>query len=126
MLKYGRLYKKLNKPDENSPPSTRFQGKYKDYFQFMKSVTQLPLLSFNGQKYDINLNRDYGFHKAVHEVGPLGSCIKKGNSYMSLENEFFKILDITNYLPPCSYDKYLKSYNAQGAKSVFPFKWKII
>ena len=42
---------------------------------------------------------------------------------MALENEFFKILDITNYLPPCSYDKYLKSYNAQGAKSVFPFKW---
>ena len=65
----------------------------------------LPVLSFNGAKYDINLMRQY-LHKSLEDCGESVSfAIKKANSYMSLKTQHLQFLDIRSYLAPnYSYD----------------------
>ena len=50
--------------------------------------------------------------------------VKKGNAYICLQSQRFKILDVSQYLSPgCSYDKFLQGYKVETRKGYFPYDW---
>ena len=80
---------------------------------------QLPVISFNGGRYDLNvLKKDLMTKLEVDFV------VKKGQNFMCIGTELFRFLDISNYLAAgCSYDKYIKAYNCTQQKGFFPYEW---
>ena len=79
----------------------------------------LPVFSFNGGNYDINIMKHHFFK---HFTKP--SVLKRGNNYLTIKTEKLKFLDISNYLQAgTSYDKFLKAFNASQTKAFFPYSW---
>ena len=48
---------------------------------------------------------------------------KKNNSLMCIETPKLKILDISNYLSPCSYSSYLEAFHVEEKKGFFPYEY---
>ena len=92
--------------------------------QFENWYMVLPVLSFNGSKYDINLMKQY-LHKSLLNYGQVVDfAIKKANAYMSLKSQHLQFLDIRSYLAPnYSYDAFIKAYKCKLEKGFFPYDW---
>ena len=92
--------------------------------QFNNWFNVIPVLSFNGSKYDINLMKHY-LHKALNICGEnVEFAIKKMSSYMSLRTEHLQFLDIRSYLAPnYSYDAFIKAYKCILTKGFFPYEY---
>ena len=92
--------------------------------QFENWYLALPVLSFNGAKYDINLMKQY-LHKSLEDCGEFVSfSIKKANSYMSIKTQHLQFLDIRSYLAPnYSYDAFIKAYKCKLENGFFPYDW---
>ena len=114
-------------------------------------IERLILLTFNGGRYDLNLVREemilfmmasenqtvsqmgdsYGYPQELQSPKgfaelEMGKCsfIKRGNNYLSISNNWFRMLDIINYLAGgTSYRKFLKAFGVQEAKYVFPYTY---
>jgi hypothetical protein len=88
--------------------------------QFENWYLALPILSFNGAKYDINLMKQY-LHKSLEDCGEFVSfSIKKANSYMSIKTQHLQFFDIRSYLAPnYSYDAFIKAYKCKLEKGFF-------
>jgi hypothetical protein len=93
-----------------------------DREKFDKYVSQLPLVGFNSQKYDLNMVKSYGIHNSLVNDG-MTKCVKRGNAYMTLPSDNILLLDVCNYLPPCTYAKYLKAYKCEQKKGFFPYEY---
>ena len=120
-IKYKKIINFLQKhanPDEEHNDFNELLDK------FMSWMIEIPVLSFNGAKYDINLMKNY-LHKSLNDIGEYVSfAIKKANSYMSLKTQHFKFLDIRSYLAPnYSYDEWIKAYKCKLTKGYFPYDW---
>jgi len=116
-IRYKKIIKfleKLNNYDEEN-------SLYSQFFQWMCEV---PVLSFNGSKYDINLMKQY-LHKSLADINETVSfAIKKANSYMALKTQHFKFLDIRSYLAPnYSYEAFIKAYKCKLNKGFFPYDY---
>ena len=104
------------------------QNDYEDekslYSQFFRWMVEVPVLSFNGSKYDINLMKQY-LHKSLSDINETVSfAIKKANSYMALKTQHFKFLDIRSYLAPnYSYEAFIKAYKCTLNKGYFPYDY---
>ena len=86
-------------------------------------ISQLPVLSFNGGRYDVNVLREYLFPLLAKE-GAVKYVIKKGNSYMCLSTEQLRFLDLVYYIAPGnSLDKFSRAYGAKARKGYFPYEW---
>jgi hypothetical protein len=87
-------------------------------------MVEVPVLSFNGSKYDINLMKQY-LHKSLSDINETVSfAIKKANSYMALKTQHFKFLDIRSYLAPnYSYEAFIKAYKCTLNKGYFPYDY---
>ena len=72
-------------------------------------VNQVPLISFNSGKYDLNMVKEY-FVKEISynkddECNENVFAAKKENDYMFLTTSTIKFLDVKNYIGPgLSYD----------------------
>jgi predicted NAD-dependent protein-ADP-ribosyltransferase YbiA (DUF1768 family) len=114
-------------------------------------IEQLIILSFNGGKCDLNLireemvlfmfnNKDKSSNElleslvnvqhidAHHEIKDVNmeksAFIKRGNNYLSITNNWFRMLDIINYLAGgTSYSKFLKAFDIKDSKYVFPYTY---
>ena len=57
-------------------------------------LNEMPVLSYNGGKYDINLIKHH-LHNALNEIDePVTFCIKKCSSYAAMKTKHFKFLDV--------------------------------
>ena len=85
---------------------------------------QLPCISFNGSKYDLNLVKKYlPVHLKLHDTKNYFT-VKRNNQYACLSNETFKFLDITQYLAPgVNYASFLKAFDVEESKGFFPYEW---
>ena len=116
-IRYKKIIKfleKLNNYDEENSL----------YSQFFRWMCEVPVLSFNGSKYDINLMKQY-LHKSLNDIDETVSfAIKKANSYMALKTPHFKFLDIRSYLAPnYSYEAFIKAYKCKLNKGFFPYDY---
>ena len=83
----------------------------------------IPVLGFNSAKYDLNLIKRKLF-KFVDAFSGEASVIKKANSYICIQTDRFRFLDISNYLAPgCSYAQFLKAYEIDMSKSYMCYEW---
>ena len=77
--------------------------------QLKQRVNQVPLISFNSGKYDLNMVKEY-FVKEISynkddECNENVFAAKKENDYMFLTTSTIKFLDVKNYIGPgLSYD----------------------
>ena len=77
--------------------------------QLRQRVNQVPLISFNSGKYDLNMVKEY-FVKEISynkddECNENVFAAKKENDYMFLTTSTIKFLDVKNYIGPgLSYD----------------------
>jgi hypothetical protein len=88
----------------------------------MTWMIEIPVLSSNGSKYDINLMKHY-LHKSLHDIGETVSfAIKNANSYIALKTQHLKFLDIRSYIAPdYKYDAWIKAYKCDLTKGIFPY-----
>ena len=92
--------------------------------QFSRWLSVLPIISFNGSKYDINLMKQYLFKSLDILNENVQFSIKKANSYMSITTDHLQFLDIRSYLAPnYSYDAFIKAYKCNLEKGFFPYDW---
>ena len=104
-------------PDICSLADLKVQEKFNIY------INQIPVLSFNGAKYDLKVMRKH-LIPALVEMEKIQYVIKRGSSYTCIMTENFKFLDIISYLAAgVNYDSFLKAYCASNAKSYFPYEW---
>ena len=91
--------------------------------QFMEYLEELPVLSFNGARYDLNVMRQHLIPTLIESDG-IKFVIKKGLSYLTINTDKLKFLDITFYIAPgFSYDTFLRAYKANTTKSFFPYEY---
>jgi hypothetical protein len=89
------------------------------YKQFLTRLKQIPVVSFNGGKYDLNLIRPFYF---PHIIG--SKCIKRGGKYLKIFTKNYAMYDIINYIAPgFSLDKLLKAYKMPLVKGHFPYSY---
>ena len=93
------------------------------YGNFMKFVTQLPVLNFNGSGYDNKVIRSKLIKEMnLHDPKSGGFVIKQANKYTCLNNHDLKLIDISRYLAAgTSYSNFLKSYQIDESKSFLPY-----
>ena len=89
----------------------------KEAERFKNWCSVIPVVSFNGSKYDINLMKQY-LHQSLNNYEQnVDITIKRTNTYMSLKTENLQFLDIRSYLAPnYSYDIFLKAYKCKLEK----------
>ena len=91
--------------------------------QFVSYLEELPVISFNGARYDLNVLKKYLIPVLV-KSDSIKYVIKKGSSYMTIKTADFKFLDIIYYIAPgFNYDSFLKAYKADQQKSYFPYEF---
>lgn len=91
--------------------------------KFEEYISQIPVLSFNGSRYDIPVTKTILFSTLLKTEG-VKHVIKRGTSYAAITADKFKFLDVTSYLAAgTSYDKFLKAYQATVHKSFFPYEY---
>ncbi len=88
--------------------------------QFENGYLAMPVLSFNGCKYDINLMKRF-LHKSLEDCGKeVSFTILKANAYMGLKTQQLELLDISSYLASnYSNDAFIKALNVK-LKKFFP------
>ena len=83
----------------------------------------IPVIGFNSAKYDLNLIKKRLF-KIMDLYSEKAFIIKKANSYICIQTDRFRFLDITNYLAPgCSYAQFLKAYETRSSKSFMCYEF---
>ena len=79
----------------------------------------LPVLSFNGGKYDVNVLKRY-----LMPLVKTRFVVKRSNNMMCIDTEKLRFLDICNYLAPgYSLSKFLEAYGATTSKSFWPYEY---
>ena len=82
-------------------------------------LRELPVLGFNSGKYDLNAVKAFLFPYLIQHQ-PIKFSVKRNSNHMCLKTDFFKLLDISNYVAPgFSYDQFLKAYECEQTKGFF-------
>ena len=94
------------------------------YFsQFMEYINQLPVLTFNGAKYDLKVVRQ-DLIPALVSDNSIKYVIKKDTQYMCICTSDLKFLDICFYIAPgFNYAKFLKAHSVEESKGYFPYEY---
>ncbi len=90
-----------------------------------RRTKRLHVFGWNSRGFDVPMLRLYLMKCFADRGWPVLKLIKKQNSYLMLEVERLKFLDMQSMIAPhASYDGWLQSLKIEGlAKSRFPFTW---
>ena len=139
----------MNDRNENCGDALKRDAIYRELVHLKSSlwtyVHEFILISFNGSRYDEHLIKAFlGCYFIVNEneedkaalemnenganveVKTMGqsNMIKRSNSYVCISNNFYRMLDLCNYLPPAtSYSDFLKAYDIEETKFYFPYEF---
>ena len=99
---------------------------FKFEMSFLKEQGQhlriLSVFGFNTGSYDLNVLKQYIIPPLLEDG--IEMCIKRNQTYMSLQTERLRFLDICNFLAAgSSYAGFLKAYGCEESKGFFPYEW---
>ncbi len=85
--------------------------------------SELPIVGFNSQKYDINCMRA-PLIRFLLKHDKIKFTIKRGNVMKCIKTENLKFLDILNFIAPgFNYESFIKAYNCKMNKGFFPYEY---
>ena len=95
--------------------------------QWRQWVNQVPVISFNSGKYDLNMVKEYFVKKISYnmedECNEDVFAAKNENDHMFLTTSRFKFLDVKNYVGTgLSLDAWFKSMGCRLQKLMFPYE----
>ncbi len=91
--------------------------------KFEQYMMQLPVISFNGARYDLRVLKTHLIPVLV-ESDAVRFVIKKGTSYMTISTDELKFLDAVYYVAPgYSLSKFILAYGGSQTKGYFPYHW---
>ena len=92
--------------------------------RFLQFCDILPIVTFNGQKYDVPLVRRF-LPLSLKKFDDLPTfVIKKTRAYMAIGTERLQYLDLVNYLAAgTSLVKFYKAFKVKNPKGNFPYEW---
>lgn len=121
--KYKILFDSIFEAINGSKSDSSKDYHLRNLLKLDKYCRQTPIFGFNSGKYDININKIYGFFQCCMEDNIEG-VVKKGSSYLSIKTSSFIFNDIHNYIPPnYSLDQFVKAYTGKSEKHIFPYEW---
>ena len=114
----------LDVTNTNTKILKKLKNRYKRLLKDLEMYCDvIPILGFNSSNYDLNLIKRKLF-KFMDMYSSKASVIKKANSYVCIQTDKFRFLDISNYLAPgCSYAQFLKAYEVDMSKSFMCYEW---
>ena len=121
----GRVNRRKPKVDKSDPHYCIAQRISSVASRFDLYCSQMPVLSFNGARYDLNLIKS----KLVNHLGlcedKKAFIIKKSNAYMCIANSQFRFMDICNWLSPCNLLGFHKAFDVpvEDQKDTFAYEW---
>ena len=94
-----------------------FLSKYK---RAMKNLQLLDTFGFNSSKFDIPVLMAPLILELKKRGGRL-NILKKNTAYISIQNDTLSFKDALRFSSPCSYDKFIKVWEVEGEKSIWPY-----
>lgn len=86
--------------------------------------SNIPVVGFNSSFYDLNLISKYGFMKEIFDRDRSPFVIKSGTRYKVIKTLQFTFLDQMNYCAAgTSLAKFIKAYDIEESKGLFPYEW---
>ena len=85
----------------------------------LKKYEILPVYAFNGARFDLVVLMPYIAKWCGTEINT--NMIKRGAQYMMLNVDRIQFRDVLDFTAPTNLDKYLKTWQASAAKSIFPY-----
>ena len=91
----------------------------------------IPVVSFNGQKYDVNVMKAELLSILIEEdpasedeSDAIRFTTKRNSSMACFESAHLRFVDLTNFIAPESnYAGYLKAFGVVELKGFFPYQW---
>ena len=98
---------------------------YQELYSFLRVLNNWKILEvygFNSSKFDLPVLAAPLFHLLIsRDEKP--QVMKRGSRYFSIATEKLRFKDTLNYTAPCSYDKFLASWDTEQMKSIFPYSY---
>ena len=92
--------------------------------EFSKYISELVILGYNNARYDHLICADYLLKHLEITTCTSPFVIKQSSAYLVISNGDLKFLDAMRYLAnSCSYSSFLKAYEVEEQKGLFPFDW---
>jgi G:T-mismatch repair DNA endonuclease (very short patch repair protein) len=94
-----------------------------------KFLSIIPVISFNGQRYDLNVLKPELMHclneyDTENSTNAVNFAVRRNSSLMCFQTDSFRFLDITNFIGPGqSYSSYLTAFGVEESKGFFPYEW---
>ena len=117
----------LNKKIKDLKKSGEKFGKGHPLFTFKKRfhnfLRKIPVISFNGGKYDIFLMKRHLFSFLLLSESKPPQVLMRGNKYLCIETERLKFLDAINYFQG-NLESFIETYSQTGEKKYsFPYNY---
>ena len=106
---------------ENKNGSVVLNRKYLRFRRYLKSIRRLDCYGFNSARFDMGVIAGPLFMEL--EKKEKLSVIKKGASFFNASTEKLSFKDVLSFTAPCKLDKFLKTWNAPAAKSIWPYSY---
>ena len=87
----------------------------------LKKYESLPVYAFNGARFDLVVLMPYIAKWCGTDIEK--DLIKRGAQYMMMNVDRIQFRDVLDFTAPTNLDKYLKTWNASDAKSIFPYSY---
>ena len=104
---------------ENKNGCVAQNRKYLRFRRYLKSIRRLDIFGYNSSRFDMGVVAGPLFMEL--EKRERLSVIKKGASFFNASTEKLSFKDVLSFTAPCKLDKFLKTWNAPAAKSVWPY-----
>ena len=116
--KLNLMFQKLN---DDGAKKIQYQELY-SFLRVLNNWKILDVYGFNSSKFDLPVLAAPLFHLLIsRDEKP--QVMKRGSRYFSIATEKLRFKDTLNYTAPCSYDKFLASWDTEQMKSIFPYSY---
>ena len=93
------------------------------YKKLEKWKKQVPVCGFNSGRFDFNIMKSYLIPHFLGNEIEITNAIKKDNGFMQVATEQLVFLDVSNFISAgTSYSKWLKSWEVEENKGVWPYE----
>ena len=115
------LYKtRVALADKKLPYNSKRRALQQDLY-CLKQIETLPVYAFNGARFDLVVLIPYISKWFGDDEYISTNLIKRGAQYMMLSVETLQFRDVLDFTAPTNLDKYLKTWNGECSKSIFPY-----